>query len=109
MRKSLTLTEILVSAFIIATVFVAIIAIFVNIRGLTRGFEKSYYATLLATSNLNNLWLSTREDVWDSGNLSVGAHNFPSVTIEGTTYDLNYTVNNVSGKEYRKVEFTVSW
>lgn len=108
-KKSLTLTEILVSAFIIATTFAAIIAVFVNIRGLTRSLEKNYNATLLATSNLNNLWLSVREDTWDSGNLSVGTYNLGSVTVGGVTYNLSYTVNSVSGKDYRQVDFKVSW
>ena len=111
MRRSLTLTEILISAFIVATCFVAVIVVFVNIRGLTGGFKKNYYASLLAESNLNNLWLSVREDTWNSGDLSLGAHtpSPSSVTAEGITYNLSYTVNSVSGKDYRKVEFTVSW
>ena len=113
MRKSLTLTEILVSAFIIATSFVAVTTVFVNVRGLTRNLEKSFYANLIATSNLNNLWLAVREDTWDSGNLSVGNHtpSPSSVEIEGTTYNLSYTVDDksASGKEYREVDFTISW
>ncbi len=109
MKKSLTLTEILVSAFIIATSFTAVIVVFVNIGGFTQTFEKSYYATLLAASNLNNLWLSVREDTWDLGALSSGNHTLSSVTMERTTYNLSYTVSNISGVDYRKVDFKVSW
>jgi len=107
MRRSLTLTEILVSAFIVATIFAAVIAVFINIRGFTGGFEKNYNANLLAESNLNNLWLSVKEDTWDSGDLSEGTHDLGSVTIGGTTYDLSYEVST-SG-DYRKVDFKVSW
>jgi len=109
MRKSLTLTEILVSAFIITTLFAAVIAVFINIKGLMQNVKKAPYATLLAESNLNNLWLSVRGDAWDSEGLSVGTHNLSSVTIGGTTYDLSYTVSDVPGEDYRKVDFTVSW
>jgi len=109
MRKSLTLTEILISAFIIATCFAAVIAVFVNIRGFTYSFEKNYNATLLATTNLNNLWLSVREDTWNSGDLSTGNHTLSSVTVGGTTYNLSYEVSSASGKDYRQVDFKVSW
>lgn len=107
MRRSLTLTEILVSAFIIATTFAAVIAVFINIRGLTSGFRKNYNANLLAESNLNDLWLSVREDTWDSGGLSEEAHDLDSVTVGGVTYNLSYEVSTSGG--YRKVDFKVSW
>jgi len=105
MRKFFTLLEILVAAFIVMVIFAAIMAVFVNIRGIARFAEDIFEAALLAESNLNNLFSEVREDTWDSGALSLGSHDLGSVE----DYSLSYDVESVPGQDYRKVTFSISW
>ncbi len=110
-KNTFILTEVLIGAFLLATTFAVVLAIFVSARGYVLHSQKRIIAANLLRSLYNELYYKIRADNWSdtSGDFSLGVHNLGSVTIENISYNQSYTVSRVSGREYKQISITVTY
>ena len=110
-KKSLTFLEILISALILATALGGILASFVSVRRAILRSNKRLAAFNIDRGVLEDLYKEVREDTWNTGRLSPNHTESGSIQLppENISYDWNYGVSSLSGKEYRKVTVTVTF
>jgi len=100
MKKTLTLTEVLVSAVILAVVFAGLLATFIGVRRYTKRANKRLVATNLVTYQFSNLYREVRANDWNqaTNDLRVDTTNMPDYEIDyfdyGTDANSTYTVDN---------------
>lgn len=109
MKKYFTLTEVLVGAVILSLILGGLISLFTAAKRYVTHSTKRLIAFTLARSKLNELYQAVREDIWESGDLSVDTHSLPTITIEGVNYSGSYKVKSVPGREYRQVVITIQY
>jgi len=109
-KRALTLTEVMVGAVIVASVFVGLISAIVSVRKLNLRSLHRLQATHLAREVLESLYDDVREDWWShgTGGLSLGSHNAGSVVIDGINYSRSYTVSSTT-TSCRMVTVNVTW
>ncbi len=100
MKKTLTLTEVLVSAVILAVVFAGLLATFIGVRRYTKRANKRLVATNLVTYQFSNLYREVRANDWNqaTNDLRVDTTNMLDYEIDyfdyGTDANSTYTVDN---------------
>lgn len=117
MRKSkaLTLTEILVSSIIFASVVAGFLSVIVSTRRLNIRSVQRVQAINVAREVLEDFYDEVRAWDWDSGNLqnNANATDYASDTIGGVTYTVDYQVDASDGiggdGRGRLVDITVRW
>lgn len=111
MRKSASLTEVIIGAVILATVFTGLIAVVVSSRKFISRASRRLTSANLIRASISDLYYQVRNDTLATGALSSGVHNISNFTIDNVVYTRNYTVNASveSGYDYRKVDMTASF
>lgn len=109
-RAGFSLLEVLVAAMLLATSVAVIFGAFVSAHKFPKPEVGRGFNTHIAREKLEELAEAVRQDWWALTNkpLSTGVTAADTVTYNGTDYDRSYAVSGVSGKDYRKVEITVS-
>ncbi len=117
MKKSVTLTEVIIGSLILAVTFSGLLATFMSVRKYVKRANKRLIATDLVTQALNGLYRHVRYDRWDLDDLSdtgAGSADIPAYTIDNQLYeDLasptqnSYTVTTVG--DYRQVTLTINY
>ena len=110
-KKSLTFLEILVSALLVATALVGILASFVSVRRVILRSNKRLAAFNIARGVLEDLCREVREDTWNTGRLSNNHSEQGQIILppENISYNWDYTVSSVDGHDYREVTVNVSF
>ena len=122
-RAGFTLMEIIIAMALLAAAGTTMFRVFTSVAQVS--LSKSDTAYNLASQNLALLYEAVRQDWWPNANrpLSLQAGTAipqpPAETVDGTTFNASYTVNNNSGvlidgnadgdEDYRRVTMTVSW
>ena len=127
MRKSVTLTEVLVSAVILASVAAGLFATFVSVRRYINRANRRIIAANLARSVLEDLYKNVRADTWNSSANPLYAPSTgswqqsddlssvfgsPSLTIDNNLYggmNSYYQVRQIAGRDYREVQVFVEY
>ena len=114
-KKSFGLTEIIVSAVILASVMAGFLATFVGVKKYINRSSRRTIAANYIRSELSSLYNEVREDTWDTGKLQDGKHTSLPVTINAKGYSGSYTVTdcNTAGNcdndgNYRRVEMKIT-
>jgi len=110
MKKNFTLIEVIVSTVILAFVFSGLLFSFAAVRQYVNRANKRLVAANLVRDVLGSLYRKVREDTWNNtiGELANGTHNnIVSVNIDNYSYTGNYTVSNITGRDYRQVNASV--
>lgn len=113
-----SLIELLVASLLLTGVVVGFIRVFTPARGFTVTEARLSVERNLDRSMLEDLRQSVRQDTWGITNvntnpLAPGTHT-DTVTLNKDTratpksYTRTYTVTNVAGRDYRKVEIRVT-
>jgi hypothetical protein len=123
-RRSVTLTEVIVGAVILATTFGGLLATFVGVQRYIVRANKRLVSANLGRSVLDTLYVGVRADTWDSTDLSlplsIGEHTSPpgigtGIDIGIHTYTGSYLVSagdDVDGdgqSDYRQVDVSVNY
>jgi len=112
-RKSVTLLEIMVAAFILAAVIAGTLASFVAVRNYVRRSGIRLSVANLARGRLNALFPQVDASIWNNASatlsLANGTLNTTNESSDGTGYTINYSVSNVTGRTYRLVTMNVSY
>jgi len=106
-----TLLEILVSLLILSIVITGIMSVFIASRRYIVRSRHRLQAANLARQVLEGLYKDVRQDTWDTGGLSVGSSKNCGIScsLDNISCTCRYSVNNVSGYDYRKVDVTINW
>ena len=114
-KKSMTLIEVIIAAFILSALFAGFFATFTGTRRYVNRANRRLIASNLAKAVLNNLYRDVREDTWNAGNLAITGVPVPlpnyniDVPGYGSVADPNeYIVDAVAGQEYRQVTVTIN-
>ena len=105
-KKSFGLTEVIVSAVILAAVIAGFFATFVGVRKYINKSNHRIIAANYIRSGLSFLYDYVRQDTWDSSYLKAGNHSFP-VSINAANYSGNYSVTDLGG--YRQVTININY
>jgi type II secretory pathway pseudopilin PulG len=116
-KKTFTLTEIIVGSIILASIFGGLVASFVATRRYVNRANTRLISANLARSVLNGLYNEVRQDTYDTGGLSVGTHNnVINVSIDNHQYTGDYEVSSIDingdgtpDRDYRRVIITVNY
>ena len=113
-RKGFTLLEIMVAMMLLVGVGSLVIIALANAARLAKPAPEKYTAYNVARKTSENLADAVRDDTWNSGNLTPGAHPLVAATYNGVSYTPEYTVVDVDvngdGKvDYRKTDTKVQW
>ena len=110
-KKTFTLTEIIVGSIILASVFGGLVASFIAVCCyINKASMRLIAANLLARDVLSRLYNEVREDTYDTGGLSIGNHNNAiNITIDGSQYTGSYTVSSIQERDYRRVSIAVNY
>mgnify|MGYP001064109083 CR=1 FL=1 len=101
-KEGISLVELIISLFILATIFSAILSGFIySHRYLQRAYSRLNAANIIRRE-LNNLYLEVRYDTWDSGRLKIGNTNLTLGNFEG-----DMTVREDENRDYREVNLNV--
>ncbi len=114
--RGFSLIELLVATLLLAGVVAGFIRVFTPARGFTVTEARLSVERNLDRSMLEDLRQSVRQDTWaDAASpLAPGVHNQAAFTLNKDTratpkpYTRTYTVTNVAGRDYRKVEIRVT-
>ena len=109
-KKAVSLVEILVASFILASVFAGLLASFIAVRKYVTRANSRLVGVNMARGVLGSLYPYVRADTWDSAGLNDGNTTaIPATTVDGGNYAGNYTVSNVSGHTYREVTINITY
>ena len=116
-KRSITLTEVIVGAIILASVFGGLLATFVAVRKYINRANKRLVSANLARMVLDDLYPEVSADTWDSDNTEQNklwpdaTYSPVDVTIENRNYKGDYTVEDMTdeGREYRKVDVSINY
>ncbi|UCC94371.1 MAG: hypothetical protein JSW40_06050 [Candidatus Omnitrophota bacterium] len=112
MRKSITLTEVIVGAIIIASVFAGLLASFIAVRRYVAHANRRLIALNLSRTVINGLFEDVDQSRWapgSGGGLEPGDHDVDSFRIENVFFEGNYTVTQPAGHEYREMEIRIQY
>jgi len=118
MKKSISLTEVIVGAVILAGTFAALFATFVGVRRYVKRANKRLITVNLEKRVFGDLYRYVRQDTWDTGGLKLTLGvpvDLPDYSIDNIIYqrsspDQNrYEVNPAAGMDYRKVTVTINY
>lgn len=109
MKKSVTLVEILVASFILASALAGLLATFAAVRTYITRSNVRLAATNIARGVLNQLKVNVTAATWNTGDLAGNTSNNMNVTIEGKIYNGTYNVTNVTGRDYRQVIMNIAY
>ena len=109
-HSGFSLLEVLVASTLLATSVAVIFGAFVSAHKFPKPEIGRGFGTHLVREKLEELAEAVRQDWWPAANkpLTIGLTAADSVTYNGTAYARSYTVSGVAGKDYRKVQITVS-
>ncbi|RKX96761.1 MAG: hypothetical protein DRP55_09645 [Spirochaetes bacterium] len=105
-KKGFGLTEVIVSAVILAAVIAGFFATFVGVRNYINKSNRRIIAANYIRSGLSFLYNQVRQDTWDSSYLKAGNHPFP-VSINTPNYSGDYSVTDSGG--YRQVTININY
>ena len=108
-KKGFSLTELIVGAIIIASVFTGLIGTFLYLKGYVRHSRERLISVNLVRNVLENRYKDVREDQWDTGPLSVGTHVMDNADVDGIIYTGNYEVSDLGNRDYRQVTTNVEY
>ncbi len=121
-KKSVTLTEILVGAVILALVFGGLLASFLATRGYVTRANKRLISSNFVRRTFDNLYNTVRADHWDAAGTPLYAsgtawqnHNFNEVNLDLSTgidniqYSGSYQVRKVPGQDYREIKVILNY
>ncbi len=123
-RRSVTLTEVVVGAVILATAFGGLLATFLGVQRYIVRANKRLVSANLGRSVLDTLYAGVRADTWDSTDLNlpltIGDHTNPpgigsGIDIGVHTYTGSYVVsagedvNSDGQSDYRQVDVSVNY
>jgi type II secretory pathway pseudopilin PulG len=126
MKKSITLIEVIVSAVILASLFVFLLHSFINVRKYVERSSRRLIATNLARSASNFLYkelmrLGSNNDIFnttwqhafpekifgDDIDVRDATHKISNITVEGVKYRASYTIDD-SG-QYPVINFNITF
>ena len=123
MKRTVTLTEVVVASVILALVFGGLFASFIAVRNYVNRANKRLIVINLVRRTFNSLYPAVREDWWNDENMPLYAgpaclnpdgewcvYNLPDYSIDNINYENNdYRVKNIPGKDYREVKVTIHY
>ena len=121
-RKSVSLTEILVGAVILALVFGGLLASFLAARGYVTRANKRLVVGNFIRRAFSSLYNAVRADKWEDAGSAIYAadvnwrdHNFNEVNLDlssaldSVVYQGDYQVRNVAGRDYREARINLQY
>jgi type II secretory pathway pseudopilin PulG len=112
-KKTVTLLEIMVAAFLLSAVVAGTLASFVAVRNYVRRAGTRLSVANLARDHLDRLYPQINAAIWDNASvplsLAGGVVNSTNDSSDGVNYTVDYSVSNVTGQSYRAVTMNVTY
>jgi len=110
-KRSTSLFEVVVATVIFSLVMAGMASVFVSGKRYILRARDRITSSEVGKLFLEPLQLAVRQDTWNSGNLSIGAHSCGvSQKINNIPYTAQYQVDAVDGiEDLRRVTVKVNW
>ena len=109
LKKSVTLSEVMVGTLLALTVFTGILITFVEARRHVRRANRRINALRIADSQLTALANDVDFTTWAGGNLTAGNHPLTVPWDFPENIGSTYQVNNILGGRCREVTVTINY
>jgi Tfp pilus assembly protein PilV len=110
MKKAVSLVEILVAAVLLSAVFAGLLASFVSVRQYINRANSRLAGANLARGTLSSLSAYVKADIWNTtGKLNNGYTENAAVPVDGSSYNVAYSVADVGGHDFRQVVMNVTY